>query len=93
MRFTSDVWQTKYLTELLVSWLMLLVSLPLCFYVLYHTRETNYDVEKVVRVEDVGQDLIHGAAIPKGHHIDARPVDIEQIEEKGHDDGAIVSSV
>jgi hypothetical protein len=46
---------------------MLLFSLPLTFYVLYKLRETNYDVEKVVHVEELQQDQVHGA-IPKGHH-------------------------
>lgn len=74
---------------------MLLVSLPLCFYVLYHTRETNYEVEKVIHVEEVGNAQIHGAAVPKGHHTDGQPgMEIENLEEKkGIDHGGIVSAV
>ena len=92
----ADPNQTKYLTELLVSWIMLLVSLALCAFVLYHTRESNYEVEQVVRVEDVGSSEIHGAALPKGHHVDAADTHggIEQIEEKKQiDHGELVHSV
>ena len=73
---------------------MLLVSLPLCTFVLYHTRETNYEVEGVIHVEDVGEDQIHGAALPKGHRVDAVYVNAGQIEEKRDvKDGAIAPSV
>lgn len=51
-----------------MSWLLLLVSLPLCFLVLYHIRDTNYDVERTTHVEEVDSDKVHGAALPKGHH-------------------------
>jgi hypothetical protein len=50
--------------------MLLLVSIPLCTFVLYHIRDTNYDVEKVVHVEDVQDSQIEGAAVPKGHHTD-----------------------
>jgi hypothetical protein len=66
--FGMDAVKTPFLTEHLVSWLMLLFSLPLCFYVLYKIRETNYDIEKPVHVEDINDVQIHNAALPKGHH-------------------------
>lgn len=92
--FGMDAVKTKFLTEHLVSWMMLLVSLPLCTYVLYHTRETNYDVEKVIHVEDLAENQIHSAAVPKGHHVDEGHVAVEQVDEKkGAEDGALVSSV
>jgi len=73
---------------------MLLVSLPLCAFVLYHTRETNYDVEKVIRVEDLQNNQIHGVALPHGHHTEAMHAPIEQIDEKKGDvNGTLVSSV
>lgn len=50
--------QTAYLTEALVSWLLILVSLPLCVIVLYQIRETNYDAEQTVHVEPNKQDTI-----------------------------------
>lgn len=31
---------------------MVIVSLPLCALVLHSVRDTNYDVEEVVRVDD-----------------------------------------
>ena len=92
--FHLTIAKTKFLTEHLVSWMMLLVSLPLCTYVLYHTRETNYDVEKVIHVEDLAENQIHSAAVPKGHHVDEGHVAVEQVDEKkGAEDGALVSSV
>lgn len=50
---------------------------------MYKTPDTNYDVEKVYRVEDMSEDAIHGAAVPKGHHTE-RPVAVapERQEEK-----------
>jgi hypothetical protein len=75
--------QTPYLAEHLVSWLLLLVSLPLCFLVLYHVRDTNYDVEGVTHAEDVDSDKVHGAAMPKGHHTHDHPDQgVSAVEEK-----------
>lgn len=67
--FGMDAVATPFLTEHLVSWIMLLVSLPLCGYVLWSTNETNYEVEGVVKVEDVDSSAVGGAALPKGHHM------------------------
>jgi hypothetical protein len=69
---TTDA-QTPYLTEHLVSWLMLVVSLPLCGYVLWSVRDTNYDVEGVIHAEDVDKSQMHGAAVPSGHHLHDDP--------------------
>lgn len=44
--------KTPYLAELLISWLLIMVSLPLCAWVLHSVRDTNYDVEEVVHVDD-----------------------------------------
>ncbi|ORX37399.1 putative DUF895 domain membrane protein [Kockovaella imperatae] len=66
--FGMDAVKTPFLTELLVSWLMLLISLPLCAFVLYKCRDTNYDVERVVHVEELEKSAIHGGALPAGHH-------------------------
>lgn len=46
---------------------MLLVSLPLCAWVLWGIRDTNYDVENVTHVEDVPEGAITGIALPPGH--------------------------
>lgn len=50
-----------------MSWLLLLVSLPLCAYVLWGIRDSNYDVENVKHVEDVPEAAITGIALPPGH--------------------------
>ena len=61
--------QTPYLTEHLVSWGLLLLSLPLCFWVLWFTKDTNYDSEATLHVEDLKADEMDGVAIPTGHHL------------------------
>ncbi|RSH95809.1 hypothetical protein EHS25_000901 [Saitozyma podzolica] len=57
---------TPYLTEHLVSWVMLLVSLPLSFLVIRTIRDTNYDVEETVHVEDVDAGNKAGVGISFG---------------------------
>lgn len=59
--------QTNYLAEHLISWLLLLVSLPLCAWVLWGIRDSNYDVENVTHIEDVPEGAITGIALPPGH--------------------------
>ncbi|KAI1628089.1 major facilitator superfamily domain-containing protein [Exophiala viscosa] len=49
--FGMDAVKTAFLGEILISWLMLLISLPLCAWVLMTIRETNYEVEGTARVE------------------------------------------
>jgi hypothetical protein len=44
--------QTPYLGEHLISWLLVLISMPFCALVLYKIRETNYEAEEVVTVDD-----------------------------------------
>lgn len=43
------------------------MSLPLCAWVLWGVRDSNYDVEKVTHVEDVTDGAIEGMALPPGH--------------------------
>lgn len=62
-----DFTQTAYLGEHLASWLMLLVSLPLCIWVLWGVRDTNYDVEHITKIEDIPDGVIAGVALPPGH--------------------------
>lgn len=88
--FGMDAVATPYLTEHLVSWILLLISLPFIAFVMYKTPDTNYDHEKVYRVEDVSDEKMHGAAIPRGHHTEDHPVTVvpsreQQAEEKGAD--------
>jgi hypothetical protein len=47
---------------------MIVVSLPLCALVLYHTRDTNLDVEHVIHIEDLTAEKVEGISVPKGHH-------------------------
>ncbi|CAN8104143.1 unnamed protein product [Discula destructiva] len=65
--FGMDAVKTAYLGEHLASWMMLLVSLPLCMWVLWGIRDTNYDVEHVTKIEDVPDGVIAGVALPPGH--------------------------
>jgi hypothetical protein len=67
--FGMDAVATAFLGEHLLSWMLLVISLPLCALVLWHTRDTNYDVEKVIRVEDLSDGAVDGVALPKGHEV------------------------
>jgi hypothetical protein len=67
--YGMDAVKTAFLGEILISWLMLLLSLPLCALVLWHTRETNYDIEETVHIEDIKNEAIGNVAVPKGHQI------------------------
>lgn len=58
---------------------MLLVSLPLCIWVLWGIRDTNYDVEHITKVEDIPDGVISGVAMPSGH------VAGEHLHSKGDD--------
>lgn len=69
-----DAVATPYLTEHLVSWILLLISLPFIFFVMYKTPDTNYDTEKVYHVEDMSDAAIGGAAVPKGHHTEDQAI-------------------
>ncbi|KAG5928743.1 hypothetical protein E4U42_000056 [Claviceps africana] len=53
--FGMDAVKTAYLGEILISWLLTLVALPLCALVLYHVRDTNYEVEVVVHTGKVSE--------------------------------------
>ena len=62
--FANNSPKTPYLGEILISWLLTLFALPLCALVLYHIRDTNYEVEEVARVE----------------HVHAKDVDTKDVE-------------
>lgn len=49
----AHIKQTAFLGEVLISWLLLLVSLPLCACVIWTIRETNYEIDGTTRVEDI----------------------------------------
>jgi hypothetical protein len=51
--FGMDAVLTPLLNEHLASWTMMLFSFPLAFLVLRTVKETNYEDEKVVYVDDV----------------------------------------
>ena len=51
--FGMDAVKTPYLNEHLASWIMMLVSFPLAWLVIRTIKETNYDDEKMVYVDDI----------------------------------------
>ncbi|KZT07911.1 MFS general substrate transporter [Laetiporus sulphureus 93-53] len=51
--YGMDAVSTPFLNELLASWIMMLASFPLAFLVLRTVKETNYDDEQMVYVDDV----------------------------------------
>ena len=62
---------------------MLLVSFPLVGLVLYKCRDTNYDIERVIHVEELEKAALHGAALPEGHHMHTdNPADNVALAEK-----------
>ena len=61
--FGMDAVKTPYLNEHLASWIMILISLPLAWIVVRTVKETNYEDEKMVYVDDVKREAAeHGAA-------------------------------
>ncbi|CAL1708425.1 unnamed protein product [Somion occarium] len=60
--FGMDAVATPYLNEHLASWILMLVSYPLAFLVIRTVKETNYDDEETVYVDDIKR-----AEAEKGH--------------------------
>ncbi|KAH9830102.1 MFS general substrate transporter [Rhodofomes roseus] len=56
--FGMDAVSTPWLNELLASWILMLASFPLAFLVLRTIKETNYEDEQVVYVDDVQKDSV-----------------------------------
>ncbi|KZZ94365.1 DUF895 domain protein [Moelleriella libera RCEF 2490] len=65
--FGMDAVSTPFLTEVGVSWGLLLFSLPFCALVLYHVRDSNYEVEHVVHVEHVADKDVEIIPAPSEH--------------------------
>ena len=64
--FGMDAVLTPLLNEHLASWCMMLFSFPLAFLVIRTIKETNYEDEKVVYVEDVQKHAMEeGASVEK----------------------------
>ncbi|KAL2206438.1 DUF895 domain protein [Sarocladium strictum] len=59
--FGMEAAKTPYLGEHLISWLLVLISMPFCGLVLYKIRETNYDAEEAVTVDgtDINGKVAH----------------------------------
>ena len=64
--FGMDAVATPFLNEHLASWIMLLVSFPLAYLVLRTIKETNYEDEKVVYVDDVAREKAEEGASETG---------------------------
>ena len=63
--FGMDAVSTPFLNEHLASWILMLASFPLAYLVLRTVKETNYEDERVVYVDDV-----HRAHAEEGHHVE-----------------------
>lgn len=59
--FGMDAIQTAYLTELIVSWAMILFTLPFAFVVIWQIKPTSYDSEETHHVEELDSAKIPGA--------------------------------
>ncbi|PIL26851.1 MFS general substrate transporter [Ganoderma sinense ZZ0214-1] len=74
--FGMDAVATPFLNEHLASWLMILVSLPLAWIVVRTVKETNYEDEKMVYVDDAKREAAeHGAAGPESSSIEKQSVE------------------
>ena len=71
--FGMDAVKTPYLGEILISWILTLVALPLCALVLWHTRDSNYEVEEVAHIDDVDAKEVGDVATPPSHQHDRKP--------------------
>ncbi|KAF8582948.1 MFS general substrate transporter [Ramaria rubella] len=56
--FGMDAVATPFLNEHLASWVLMLVSFPPAFFVIRSIKETNYDDENVVYVDDLKNERI-----------------------------------
>ncbi|KAF8512978.1 MFS general substrate transporter [Gautieria morchelliformis] len=63
--FGMDAVATPLLNELLASWIMMLVSFPLAFLVIRSIKETNYDDEQMVFVNDLKADATEKGSTDK----------------------------
>ncbi|GMK55340.1 hypothetical protein CspeluHIS016_0203960 [Cutaneotrichosporon spelunceum] len=81
--FGMDAVKTPYLTEHLVSWLLMFCSMPLALLVIRTIKDSNYEDEQTIHVEDVPPEKLH-AAIPGGHH--AHMEDVEAVSETKSDE-------
>ncbi|KAI0088921.1 MFS general substrate transporter [Irpex rosettiformis] len=68
--FGMDAVLTPLLNEHLASWIMMLVSFPLAFLVIRTIKETNYEDEQVVYVDEVQRQEVLA-----GHQLDIQQVD------------------
>jgi len=71
--FGMDAVSTPLLNEHLASWIMMLVSYPLAFLVIRTIKETNYDTEKMVYVDDIKKD-----GLEQGSPVSAEKSSIEK---------------
>jgi hypothetical protein len=77
--FGMDAVKTPYMTEVVVSFVIMLVSLPLALVVILKLKDTNYTEDNTVHVENLPESELHHVALPKGHHT----LDDHVEEEKG----------
>ncbi|EIN11194.1 hypothetical protein PUNSTDRAFT_62537 [Punctularia strigosozonata HHB-11173 SS5] len=62
--FGMDAVGTPYLNELLASCLIMLVSFPLAFLVIRTVKETNYEFEEVIYVNNLKPDAFESGELP-----------------------------
>ncbi|KAI0765463.1 MFS general substrate transporter [Fomes fomentarius] len=82
--FGMDAVLTPYLNEHLASWIMLLFSFPLAWLVLRKVKETNYEDEKMVYVDDVKREHAEEGQAPavpaaSSHHDSIEKGSVENV--------------
>ena len=63
--FGMDAVLTPFLNEHLASWLMMLASFPLAYLVIRTIKETSYEDEQVVYVDDVQKGEMEEGSVEK----------------------------
>ena len=76
-----DAVATPFLNEHLASWIMILVSLPLAWVVVRTVKETNYEDEKTVYVDDVKREAAeHAHGHGHGHGPESSSIEKQSVE-------------
>ena len=73
--FGMDAVATPFLNEHLASWILMLASFPFAWAVIRTIKETNYDDEQVVYVDDVKHDAAEQGGLPP-------PTEADSIEKR-----------
>lgn len=86
-----DATATPYLNELLASWCLLLASFPLIFLVVRTIKETNYEDEKTVYVDDLKREqaAVKAQPVQDGANLESQTHEKESIPDGRSEDAGV----